>query len=187
MDDLIEALAFYEKRPGSGIWYQNGEGTNSYSPRVCENPECSRLGEPFMGLRHGGGQRFCSKACAGWRRDVAYGGRHQRVHSSRGPASSFLCVDCGEAASDRAQTHGTDGTKPEHYAPRCRPCHAVYDSETKARGERHGRSRLTDTRVRDIRASAAAGGCRHELASLHGVSKSTIDRVLRHATWSHVN
>lgn len=57
---------------------------------------------------------------------------------------------------------------------------------TRARGEGHGRSRLTVEAVLDIRNQAAEGASHTGLADRYGVSKSTISLVVRGKVWSHV-
>jgi hypothetical protein len=106
----------------------------------------------------------------------SYAARHGHLRRERGRASYHHCVDCGGDAQDWSQIHGTTGLEPTDYEPRCRKCHAVYDTEL--------RSVLTRARVRAIRASV--GATRAELAKLHGVSQSTIQSVLDHKTWKAI-
>jgi transposase len=47
-------------------------------------------------------------------------------------------------------------------------------------------ARLTEEAVVDVRSSIAAGARIKDVAWKHGVSKSTIERVLRGETWKHV-
>lgn len=53
----------------------------------------------------------------------------------------------------------------------------------KSAGESHGRSKLTEQNVREIRVSGDNGS---ELASRYGVSTSVIYSVLKGTTWKHV-
>lgn len=65
-----------------------------------------------------------------WRGDTAgYQARHSRVWRARGKASAQVCVDCGGAAKEWSQVHGTDGLDVFDYEPRCRHCHYVYDGK----------------------------------------------------------
>lgn len=115
----------------------------------------------------------------------AYLTRHMRLRTARGSASQFACADgCGERAQDWSQLHDMSGEDPEHYVPRCVKCHRAYDSATTPRGEAHANAKLTDDRVRAIRASRGASVSR--LARLHGVSRPTINRVLSGEAWRHV-
>jgi hypothetical protein len=53
-------------------------------------------------------------------------------------------------------------------------------------GEKHGKSKLTDVMVRDIRISNANGESRKSLATRMGCSKNAINYVLNWDTWRHV-
>ena len=56
-----------------------------------------------------------------------------------------------------------------------------------ARGEGHGRARLTERSVRWIRKAHAAGGTSYaKLAPRFGVSRSAIAHVVEFRTWRHV-
>lgn len=62
----------------------------------------------------------------------------------------------------------------------------VDDRETRgrgAKGEKHGRAKLTVENVREIRASTAT---RAELAAKFGVSRSAIQMVQNRKNWQHV-
>jgi len=52
-------------------------------------------------------------------------------------------------------------------------------------GERHGRSKLTDEKVRHIRLVGSKATI-HDLANRFGVTPQCIDQVLKHKTWRHV-
>jgi len=177
---------FYEKRPGSGVWYRPGDrGTHAYELRVCQNDEC---GAKFMGVRDGDKGRFCSHSCDSRHRrlsNAGYFGRHGRVKEVRGPAKNYLCVDgCGRQALDWSQIRRTTGQEPEDYKPRCRSCHHGYDIESWPRGEAKHNAKLTDGRVRGIRASVGVTGV--ELAEVHGVSPQTIQKARNGKTWKHI-
>ena len=179
-------LGFFEKRPGSGIWYRAGD-KHTYEPRVCEFD-----GQPYMGLRdkaHGkpGGQAFCSPECrqrAQVKDKPAYITRHWRVGQARGSASDQSCVGCGEQAAEWSQIHGTTGNEPEHYEPRCKQCHEAYDLALKPRGEKHGNAVFTEDQIRAIRAADGIGS--RELARKYGVNRTTIQRIRSGRTWGHV-
>ena len=79
-----------------------------------------------------------------WRElDAGYKAAHLRVASARGAASGHRCVDCGCRAADWSYNHtdpdarsAPDGTRPyslnpDHYSPRCRPCHRAFDSASR--------------------------------------------------------
>lgn len=50
-------------------------------------------------------------------------------------------------------------------------------------GEKCGMSKLTDTKVKEIRSSSLT---QRQLATIYGVSQPTIGKVLRRETWRHV-
>ena len=170
-------LGYYERRPGSGIWYKPGD-SHACRPKTCEG-----CGDPFMGDRR---TRFCTIACSKWKSDPGYAQRHRRVRLARGSASQFPCVDgCGRLAVEWSQIHGTDGLDVDaHYEPRCKLCHSRYDADSRPRGESQGLAVLTEARVRGIRASVGANVS--ELARLHGVSRKTIRNVLSRKIWRHI-
>jgi hypothetical protein len=71
------------------------------------------------------------------RSDVGYSGVHRRLAADFGPASDYRCIDCGKQAAqwsysredtdERQSPEGPYSLKPEHYAPRCVPCHKAMD------------------------------------------------------------
>ena len=71
---------------------------------------------------------------------------HQRVHRRlqrhRGSAWDQNCVDCGKRAFDWSQIRGTMGDNIwEHYEPRCRSCHNIYDGLIERNQSEEGRVR----------------------------------------------
>jgi len=82
--------------------------------------------------------------------------------------------------------------------PRCvRPSHLflgthqdnVADMVAKGRqrkGERHGMARLTDAGVLAIRAACAAGEAQATVARRHGVTQTTVSRIILRRSWRHV-
>ncbi len=74
---------------------------------------------------------------------------------------------------------------PERY-PRGDAHHARAKPECLARGSRHGRARLTEEAVTQIRAAAARGESRASLARRFGVSYDTVRLVCNRVTWRHV-
>ena len=53
-------------------------------------------------------------------------------------------------------------------------------------GESHPGSKLTETKVKDIRSRHAAGQTLQEIADAHGVSPQTVWRVAHGKAWAHV-
>jgi hypothetical protein len=74
-----------------------------------------------------------------------YRALHQRLNKTRGKASSFACVGCGEQAEEWSYDHsdpdeltGLNGRTPSiysmdltHYQPRCVPCHVAFDAPSR--------------------------------------------------------
>lgn len=73
--------------------------------------------------------------------DASYGAVHLRLLTSRGPASAYVCSDCGAAAAEWAYDYGCPNQREDQqngylystdlsrYSPRCRPCHQQQDRE----------------------------------------------------------
>lgn len=75
--------------------------------------------------------------------EITYYTAHDRVKVARGSASRQACVDCGGKAEDWSLRRDASKMRfghagpytlafspdPEDYAPRCKPCHAVYDRD----------------------------------------------------------
>lgn len=78
-----------------------------------------------------------------------------------------------DAVDRRRYRHGDD------HPFRMRP-------ELVARGETRTQAKLTDTKVREIRARAAAGESGRSLAREFGVSASIAGRIIRRERWTHV-
>lgn len=87
-----------------------------------------------------GGALSCGNRTIHRRRDVCgYIAVHERLAHDRGPARDHVCVECGGVASHWSYDH-TDpevlidqrlgipySVDPDHYQPRCVPCHKTYD------------------------------------------------------------
>jgi NAD-dependent SIR2 family protein deacetylase len=113
-----------------------------------------------------------------------YSTRHSRVLAVRGRAAEQECTDCGDRAKEWSQRHGTDGTEPADYDPRCNACHREYDGAGAKPGELHHNAKLTEAQVRDIFTST--GRIYRELAEIHGVSVAAICDIRRGRRWRHV-
>lgn len=130
-------------------------------------------------------------------------GLHLRVTCLRGKASEHRCVDgCGRWALDWSQRHGADGSAVGDYDPRCRSCHAKYDSTAEGRarisrslrgndrtvGMKHGQHKLTDDDVIEIRSLYAARAFnQRELGEIYGVHQTRISGVIHNTAWRHVH
>ena len=117
----------------------------------CEKPEqrltmCSkhaqrqdRHGSPLISIPHADRALPRGEAHPGWAGNrVGYTSAHQRVYRVRGPASGNRCVDCGHPARHWSYDHEDPeeittpqgyrySGDPEHYVPRCVPCHTRGD------------------------------------------------------------
>ena len=141
-------------------WKQHGDPTinlKSTGPKPCVMEACENFAYG-KGLcvkhwtrkrRNGDPSIVHPRARSGsgnpnWKGDaLGYFGAHDRVHSARGPAKNYLCVDCGKAAQHWSYNHadpnekteqlGTGGLSPfsldpTNYDPRCVPCHGAFDA-----------------------------------------------------------
>lgn len=72
------------------------------------------------------------------------------------------------------------GTKKENAADRTR-------HGTTSKGENHGRAKLTEADVQDIRRYYASG-CysQYELAKIFNINQVHVGRIVRHKTWKHI-
>ncbi len=59
-------------------------------------------------------------------------------------------------------------------------------SERQARGMRRGGAKMTDDRVREARARAAAGESHRSLSRAFGIGQSTVQAIVSGHTWKHV-
>lgn len=175
----------YEQR--GKFWYRVGSRCNGYEPK-----ECAGCGETRL-VKRGG--RFCSNAC-GRRRgaDLGYFGAHQRVSRVRAKAIEHPCIDCSKAAAHWSQIHGTTGQEPEHYEPRCVPCHRTYDGVP--HGEHHGMSKVTEDAVREMRRlfdserDKPRYGRTWTLTALgerFNISYTNVSLIVRRKAWKHVS
>lgn len=81
--------------------------------------------------------------------NLTYSGSHGRVLRTKGRAAGYDCVDCGGPADEWSYDHADPNelrdlvenskghifeapysSNPDHYEPRCKSCHRVYDRLT---------------------------------------------------------
>lgn len=161
---------------------------------------CSR-GEPKHAQKHcpvcgtlariRRGQKSCSRACgfqlaraARQAADPSYDVWHHRVTRACGPASGYVCVDCGQPAQDWSTVNPSAGDVRARFQPRCRKCHRCYDG---ALGEGNPRAKLTDGKVRQLRARRADGLTYRQLGAEFGISDVSAWAAVNRATWAHVS
>jgi hypothetical protein len=73
-----------------------------------------------------------------------------------------------------------------HLATRLSTENLVEGAEVSRYGEKHPNAKLTDQKVRKIRAASAAGKTRDELARTFKVSQTAINNVVTRRAWKHV-
>lgn len=134
---------------------------------------------------------------------VSYRAMHKRVETERGPAAQHHCIDCSAPAQqwavrhDQADAERSQGgysmpisVDVQAYDPMCRSCHRKRDIAARASagdpvraarfaGTDNGNSRLTAEQVLELRAIPARSASVSELSRRYGVSRRTIDRILR--------
>lgn len=135
--------------------------------------------------------RSCSRACgyqlARAARQAAhpsYDVWHHRVTKARGPARDYPCVDCGRPAKDWSTVNSATDDVQARFQPRCRKCHRRYDGGI---GESNPRAKLTDEKVRQLRARRADGWTYRQLAAEFGISDVSAWAAVNGTTWAHVS
>jgi hypothetical protein len=135
-------------------------------------------------------RKSCSRACgyelaraARQAANPSYDVWHKRVTQARGPASQYACVDCGKPAQDWSTVNPSSGDVRERFQPRCRKCHRRYDG---AVGAGNPRAKLTDDKVRKLRALRADGLTYRDLAAEFGISDVSACAAVNRKTWAHV-
>jgi hypothetical protein len=96
-----------------------------------------------------------------------------------------ICDKCGAAArTEYALIRGREYSRDRSgYRELCPACHRAYDIDSRPRGERNRKAKLTEDAVRDIRRRYAAGEPRRSLALLYGISLPAIHQVVTGKTW----
>jgi hypothetical protein len=100
-------------------------------------------------------------------------------------AAAFI----GPCPEGQEVRHGPGGSSDDRavnlsYGTAQQNVHDKYRDGTMARGERHGRAKLTEAIVGEIRMRYAAGAKVNALARQYGVGHATIGRVISGAGWS---
>ena len=136
-------------------------------------------------------RRSCSRACgyelarlARQAANPSYAVWHHRVSKARGPASGYACADCGGPAQDWSTVNSRSDDVQARFQPRCRKCHRSYDG---AVGEGSPRAKLTDDKVRQLRARRADGVTYRQLAAEFGISDVSAWAAVNGRTWAHVS
>ena len=157
-------------------------GQPKYEQRRC--PVCGALAM----IRRD--RQTCSRACGYHLARIArqavnpsYDAWHKRVKKARGPASGYACVDCGEPAEDWSTVDSASDDILVRFQPRCRKCHRHHDG---AVGRGNHQSKLTDEKVKELRARRAEGVTYRQLAVEFGISDVSACAAVNRKTWAHV-
>ena len=105
------------------------------------------------------------------------------LSKARGPASGYACIDCREPAEDWSTVNPSSSDIRGRFQPRCRKCHRCYDG---AVGTGNPRAKLTDEKVRKLRALRADGLTYRQLAAEFGISDVSACAAVNRKTWAHV-
>lgn len=97
--------------------------------------------------------------------------------------SALACWECGARAQVYVQKPDRDDANALDVKPSCRPC---ISRRRAFRGTRVPGAKLTDEKVRSIRALAAIGFLHRELSLMYEVSVSTINKAIHGTAWAHV-
>ena len=158
-------------------------GQPKYQQKPC--PVCGTLA--MIRRDH----RSCSRACgyqlaraARQAANPSYAVWHGRVKKARGPASGYTCVDCGKPAQDWSTVNPFSTDIRVRFQPRCRRCHRYHDG---AAGEGNPRAKLTNGKVRELRARRAEGLTYRQLAAEFGISDASACAAVNGKTWAHVS
>jgi hypothetical protein len=103
------------------------------------------------------------------------------LHFGKKPAGLFVCHDCpdGDQKLCVNPAHLWLGTTDQN----------MKDAANKGRtpkGERHGRAKLTNKQIKEIRSRRMAKMKHAEIARIYGVGRENIGMILRGKTWKHV-
>ena len=109
--------------------------------------DCGATATVRVGDLNRGSVRSCGALHHQLEDDAEYTAAHDRVYRAKGRASTHTCVDCGRPASQWSYDH-TDpdervsatvkgnppySLNPDHYQPRCVPCHKAFDLSPRPR------------------------------------------------------
>lgn len=111
-----------------------------------------------------------------------FGNRAARIsyilHYGSIPRGLYVCHHCDNPRCVRPE-HLFLGTPHDNVAD-------MIEKGRHAHGERHWKSKLTESDIPAIRALRAAGLSQQKIADRYGVSQETIGRIIRRKNWTHV-
>ncbi|MCA1571986.1 MAG: HNH endonuclease [Chloroflexi bacterium] len=171
---------------------------NHWKQQVTHCPAGHAYDDPEHGVTWSG-HRYCLTC----RREQD---AQRRASGGRG-LTEFICVECGKlgrkvpsstqrfcsrackgAAQDRKVRCVLCGTQLPPLSGRKKTCsrQCEYLLRSQRRGEANNVSRLTDENVREIRLLLAQGQSQARVAKRFGVAQTTVGKIQRGVTWSHV-
>lgn len=126
------------QRFGALVVTQQREGTGW----LCQC-DCGAMTKGLAGDLNRGSKTSCGNPKLHHRTpDAGYTAAHQRVRQDRGPVTSLMCIDCDQSAYHWSYDHADPNEmlaygistnpvayslNPDHYEPRCVPCHKRFD------------------------------------------------------------
>lgn len=97
----------------------------------------------------------------------------------------------GKQSSDIVTRHGCDNRaciNPDHIIPGSNAdnVHDKMERQRQARGEQHGRAKLTASEVLKIRALHGSNMSNTKIVRLFGISRTTVRNIIARETWRHL-
>lgn len=103
-----------------------------------------------------------------------------RIHHGKDPGAEEVRHTCDNPPCQNP-AHWVLGSRQDNMDDMATRGRAKY-----VRGQRHGRTVLTDDQVLEMRALHAAGAKQVELAARYGTTQATVSNVIRRKTWGHI-
>lgn len=135
--DLQPDVPLKEQRTGDRPCAVDGCGTIIPRGTLCSKHEARvrRHGDPSVVIPIEERKYVSGPDSPSWSESPSYNAIHLRTRKARGKASDHSCVDCGDKARHWSYS-GPEYTtlmpysdNPDHYQPRCVPCHSTHDRE----------------------------------------------------------
>lgn len=132
--------------------------------------------------------KFCEKSPA-WKGEKAkYHAKHLWISYHFGKPK--ICSNCGTTKAKKYEWVNISRKylrDISDYKRLCTKCHADFDSNSRAKGEKHGNSRLTNKNILEIRKSYVPRKYTlKKLAKNFNVDYSTIRLIICRKNWKHI-